>query len=132
MLALLWGVVIALPELTLAAVIGVGGYGVASGTLTLGTVIAAVTIMTYLRFPIDAMGWLLTETGNAATATVRYWEVRNAPLTVAESHRPKPLARPVRGQLRLDGVRLRYPGAAAEVLQGVDLAVHPGETVALG
>lgn len=131
LLALLWGVTIALPELTLAAVIGVGGYGVASGTMTLGTVVAAITIMTYLRFPIDVMGWLLTETGNAATATVRYWEVLDAPLTVTGPTRPASPAHPARGQLRLDGVRLRYPGAQGEVLRGVDLDVAPGETVAL-
>lgn len=130
-LALLWALLVALPELTIAAMLAVGGYGVASGSMTLGTAVAAVTIMTYLRFPIDSLGWLLTETGNAATAAARYWEVRDAPLTVTDPPNPRPLATPVRGHLRLDGVRFRYPGAVTETLRGIDLDLRPGETVAL-
>ena len=130
-LALLWALVIALPELAMAAMLAVGGYGVASGSLTLGTVVAAVTIMVYLRFPIASLGWLLAETGNAVTASVRYWEVRDAPRTITDPDDPRRLATPVRGHLRLDGVRFRYPGAVAETLRGVDLDLRPGETVAL-
>ena len=130
-LALLWALVIALPELAMAAMLAVGGYGVASGSLTLGTVVAAVTIMVYLRFPIASLGWLLAETGNAVTASVRYWEVRDAPRTVTDPEDPRPLATPVRGHVRLDGVRFRYPGAVVETLRGVDLDLRPGETVAL-
>ena len=130
-LALLWALVIALPELAMAAMLAVGGYGVASGSLTLGTVVAAVTIMVYLRFPIASLGWLLAETGNAVTASVRYWEVRDAPRTVTNPEDPRPLATPVRGHVRLDGVRFRYPGAVVETLRGVDLDLRPGETVAL-
>jgi ATP-binding cassette subfamily B protein len=37
----------------------------------------------------------------------------------------------VRGVLRLEAVRFRYPGAVTEVLRGVDLDVESGETVAL-
>ena len=130
-LALLWALVIALPELAMAAMLAVGGYGVASGSLTLGTVVAAVTIMVYLRFPIASLGWLLAETGNAVTASVRYWEVRDATRTVTDPEDPRPLATPVRGHVRLDGVRFRYPGAVVETLRGVDLDLRPGETVAL-
>ena len=130
-LAILWALVIALPELTMAAMLAVGGYGVASGSLTLGTVVAAITIMIYLRFPIESLGWLLAETGNAVTASVRYWEVRDAPRTITDPDDPRRLATPVRGHLRLDGVRFRYPGAVAETLRGVDLDLRPGETVAL-
>ena len=130
-LALLWALVITLPELAMAAMLAVGGYGVASGSLTLGTVIAAITIMVYLRFPIESLGWLLAETGNTVTALARYWEVRDAPRTVTDPDDPQPLATPVRGQLRLDGVRFRYPGTGVETLRGVDLDLRPGETVAL-
>ena len=35
------------------------------------------------------------------------------------------------GALRLEGVRFRYPGEQAWALDGVDLAIAPGETVAL-
>jgi ATP-binding cassette subfamily B protein len=130
-LALLWSLIIALPELTLAAMLGIGGYGVAAGTLSLGTVVAAVTVLTYLRWPLDSLGWLLAETGNAAMASTRYWEVRDAVRLVADPAVPRAPAVPVRGALRIEGVHYRHPGAAADLLRGVDLEIRPGETLAL-
>ncbi len=131
MLAALWALIIVLPELTLAAMLAVGGYAVAAGTLSLGTVVGAVTIFSYLRWPLDSLGWLLAETSSATAATTRYWEVRDAVVAVADPPQPRAPARPVRGALRLEGVHFRYPGADTEVLRGVDLEVRPGETVAL-
>jgi ATP-binding cassette subfamily B protein len=131
LLATMWAVSIALPELTLAAMLAIGGYAVAAGSLSLGTVVGAVTTLTYLRWPLDSLGWLLAETGKAAAATARYWEVRDTVPAVVDPPAPQAPARPVRGALRLEGVRFRYPGAATEVLRGVDLDVRPGETVAL-
>ncbi|MGH3857088.1 MAG: ABC transporter ATP-binding protein, partial [Pseudonocardiaceae bacterium] len=131
LLATLWALMIALPELTLAAALAIGGYAVAAGSLSLGTVVGAVTILTYLRWPLDSLGWLLAETGKAAAANARYWEVRDAVATVTDPPVPRPAARPVHGGLRLEGVRFQYPGADVEVLRGVDLDVRPGETLAL-
>ncbi|MGQ0779004.1 MAG: ABC transporter ATP-binding protein [Pseudonocardiales bacterium] len=131
LMATLWRLIIIAPELTLAAMLAVGGHAVASGSLTLGTVVAAVTILAYLRWPLESLGWLLAETGNAATATTRYWEVRDAVVEVADPLRPRALTSPVRGALRLEAVHFRYPGTATELLRGVDLDVRPGETVAL-
>ena len=131
LLATMWALIIALPELTLAAILTIGGYAVAAGSLSLGTVVGAVTILTYLRCPLDSLGWLLGDTANAAAATTRYWEVRDTVAVVTDPAVPRTPARPVRGALRLEGVRFRYPGAATEVLRGVNLDVRPGETVAL-
>jgi len=130
-LAALWAVVIALPELALAAILAVGGYAVVAGSLSLGTVIGAITILTYLRWPLDSLGWLLAETGKAIAATTRYGEVLDTVSAVVDPPCPRPLTRPVRGVLRLEAVRFRYPGAVTEVLRGVDLDVESGETVAL-
>jgi ATP-binding cassette subfamily B protein len=131
LLATMWTLIIALPELTMAAMLAIGGYAVAAGSLSLGTVVGAVTILTYLRWPLDSLGWLLAEAASATAATTRYWEVRDTVPAVADPAAPRAPARPVRGALRLEGVRFRYPGATTEVLRGVDLDVRPGETVAL-
>lgn len=36
-----------------------------------------------------------------------------------------------RGEIRFEGVRLQYPGAATPALDGLDLEIHAGQTVAL-
>jgi len=144
-LAILWGALIALPELALGAMLAVGAYALAGGGLTLGTLIAGITTLTFLRWPIDSLGWLLAETTNAASASQRFSEIfawsRQQPASVIrDPERPRPLGVPASGHLRLDGVRFHYPDSAApgraglsdvETLRGVDLDVRPGETVAL-
>jgi ATP-binding cassette subfamily B protein len=124
------GVIIFLPELGIGLQLLVGTTGAAQGTMTVGTLVAGITVATYLRWPTDSIGWLLAETNQAATACERYWEVRDSLVTVADPAVPSPVPHGA-GELRFDDVRFAYPGAAGEVLSGVDLTVRPGETVAL-
>ncbi|HET9139614.1 ABC transporter ATP-binding protein [Actinophytocola sp.] len=130
-MAALWAAIIMLPELSIAGHLLFGTLAIANGTMTVGTLVAAVTVATYLRWPTDSIGWLLAETNRAATASQRYWEVRDAPVTITDPDRPRPLSTPVRGHLRFDNVHFRHPGSGAEVLRGITLDVRPGETVAL-
>jgi ATP-binding cassette subfamily B protein len=131
LLAGLWFVLVMLPETAIAAILGLGAYGVATGSLTIGTLVAAVTVMTYLYWPVASLGWLLAEASNAATATTRYWEVRDVLPSITDPAAPVALPSPVRGAVELRGVAFRYPGAEHDVLTGVDLVLRPGETMAL-
>ncbi|MGK7235746.1 ABC transporter ATP-binding protein [Streptomyces hygroscopicus] len=120
-----------LPELGIAGQLGLGAVGVANSTLTLGDLVAAVTVSTYLRWPTECIGWALAETSTAAAACDRYWEVRDTPPGLTDPAHPKPLVRPARGHLRLEHVEFRHPGADRPVLREVSLELRPGETVAL-
>jgi ATP-binding cassette, subfamily B, bacterial len=135
-ISLLWGSLIALPELAVGATLAVGAYAVAGGSLSLGTLVAGVFTMAYLQWPINSIGWLLAEASNAASACQRFseifaWQHEESDNVVREPQRPRPLPTPVRGHLRLRDVRFAYPGSDVEILRGVDLDVRPGETVAL-
>ena len=129
-IAILWGSIIMLPELGIALQLLVGTLGIANGTMTVGTLVAGVTVATYLRWPVDSIGWLLAETNQTATAAERYWEVRDAEVTITDPERPRTLPADGKGLLRFEGVRFAYP-SSGEVLRGVDLEVRPGETMAL-
>jgi ATP-binding cassette subfamily B protein len=131
LLAALWAVLVMLPESAIALILGLGAYGVANGTLTLGTLVAAITVMTYLYWPIASIGWLLAEASDAAAATRRYWEVRDVVPAITDPIDPLALPSPVRGELVLRDVSFRYPGGDREILRGVDLDLPPGETTAL-
>ncbi|MEV7615472.1 ABC transporter ATP-binding protein [Streptomyces sp. NPDC089799] len=128
--AALWWLITALPDLAIVAMIGYGGHGVATGSLTLGTLMAAVTVATYLRWPADTLGWLTADASTAAAAADRYWQLRDEPVTVEDPEHPRPLARPVRGEIRLEDVHYAHPGGAAS-LRGVDLTIRAGTTVAV-
>lgn len=127
--AALWTIVIVLPETAIGAMLALGGYGVGSGRIGVGALVAAVTAMAYLRFPVETIGWLLSEAGAAVSATERYAEVLDAPVSIIDPAVPRPLPSPVRGAVSFSGVRFGY--GPTEVLAGVDLELAPGETVAL-
>jgi ATP-binding cassette, subfamily B, bacterial len=129
-LAVFWGVLLVYPQLVLGLVVLGGSVAVAHGGMTLGGLVAFVTLLLLLQWPIAALGWLLANMNEAETAAERVFEVIDEEPTVTD----RPTARPVpasSGRLRFEGVAFRYPGAATDVLRDVDLELAPGETVAI-
>jgi ATP-binding cassette subfamily B protein len=130
-MASLWAAIILLPELSIGGHLLAGGLAIANGSMTIGTLVAAVTVATYLRWPTDSIGWLLAETNRAATACERYWEVRDAEVTITDPPRPRSLTQPVRGHVRFENVHFGHSETGREVLSGIELDIRPGETIAL-
>ncbi|HLS75775.1 MAG TPA: ABC transporter ATP-binding protein [Nocardia sp.] len=118
-------------QLGVVAALGIGAYGVVTGSLSLGAVVGAISLLSFLMWPVAWLGYLLSELQDAATAADRYWELIDTPLDIADPADPVPLPVPVRGEVRFEDVRFGFPGSDAELLRGVSLRLAPGETVAL-
>lgn len=132
--AKLWGSIIVLPEIAFGITLFLGIVQVAGGSMSSGTLVAFLGVALTLRWPIDSIGWLLAMTNDAASATQRYFEVMNSPVTITAPSRTALRDAPRRGHLRFEGVRFRFadtPPDHADLLRGVDLDVRPGETIAL-
>jgi ATP-binding cassette subfamily B protein len=132
--AKLWGSIIVVPELAVGLTLFLGIQQVASGEMSAGTLVAFFGVALGLRWPIDSIGWLLAMTNDAASATQRYFEVMNAPVTITSPRRPVRCDAPRRGHLRFEAVRFRFadtPAEHSDLLRGVDLDIRPGETIAL-
>ncbi len=130
----LWAVIIAIPEIAFGLTLFLGVVYVADGTLTPGTLVAFFGVALGLRWPIDSIGWLLAVSNDAASASNRYFEVMDSPITVTSPARPRPPATPARGHLRFSDVAFRFDDSAAgtpDLLRGFDLDIAPGETVAV-
>ncbi|WP_381555130.1 ABC transporter transmembrane domain-containing protein [Streptomyces eurythermus] len=85
LLATIWGVIVALPEVAIGAALVLGAVRVADGELSAGTLVAFLSTALALRWPVDSIGFLLAMTQEAATATERYFEVMDeAPEGAAE------------------------------------------------
>jgi len=130
LLALIWAVVEGHPQLVLTVIVAIGSVAVAHGALTLGTLVAFVSLFLLLIWPIESMGWLLASAQEAGTAADRVYEVLDSEPTVADRPGAVPLGR-CAGRLRFDGVGFGYPGATRPVLHDINLTIEPGETVAL-
>ncbi len=132
LLAMIWALITVLPELAIGAALVLGTVRVADGGLSAGTLVAFLSTALALRWPVDSIGFLLAMSQEAVTATERYFEVMDA-----EEERDAVAPAPVEGAadgLRFEGVSFRFPDApegAPPVLDGIDLHVRPGETLAL-
>ncbi|MET7773146.1 ABC transporter ATP-binding protein [Nocardia sp. NPDC005366] len=132
--ATLWSAMRSLPQLAIAFALGYGGYAVVHGAMTLGTLVAGITLATFLQWPFIWMGFLLAEMNDARTAADRYWEIIDTPVDIADPAEPIPLPARISGELRMEKVRFAFPRSGEfehEVLRDVSLRVRPGETVAL-
>jgi ATP-binding cassette, subfamily B, bacterial len=121
----------ALPNLGMIALLALGSWRVAEGVITTGQLVQAMALFTILTFPMRVVGFLLEELPRAVVASDRIAEVlatptRPAPADGAGTPLPDgPLAVDVRA------LSFAYAADADPVLAGVDLALTPGEVVAL-
>jgi ATP-binding cassette, subfamily B, bacterial len=128
MLARTWSQFDLVPNVTLASVLVIGALQVARGELSLGSLVAFVSLQVMLVWPIDALGWIIANAQEAMSAADRIYEVLDSPPSIVD--RPAATAvTEVRGHLRFEGVTFTYD--REPVLRRVDLDVRPGETVAI-
>ncbi len=121
--------------LTFSGIVGVlwvGARDVQAGVMSPGELVQFLIYAVMVAGSVGALSEIWGEVQRAAGATERLVELLNTTDPVQDPRQPVPLARPVRGAVAFEGVSFRYP-ARPEVaaLEGFDLTVAPGETVAL-
>ena len=132
------------------AIYGVGGQLVVSGSITTGTLVALAALVTRVYTPLTALTNARVDLMTSMVSFERVFEVLDAPEAIVERPGAVDLpsaARPGR-RITFDAVRFRYPPAAAtsvpsleqrtpdtdpdrDVLDGIDLDIAAGETLAL-
>ncbi len=125
-----WTLLEVIPNLTLIVVLGFGAYAAGHGYVTMGTLVAFITMMLSLVWPIASLGFLLSMTQESFTAANRIAEIFDAPSEIVDG----PVSQPPRGgRLELRDVGFKFPDAGSGdwALRHIDLLVEPGETVAL-
>jgi len=124
-----------LPEAALGIALLVGLHLTADGTITTGQLASYFATATLVVGPVRMLGMLLGQAVNATTALDRHYEVMDSVNTIASPKTPSVLdTADVRGAVRLEGVHFRYadaPDHVRDVIDGADLEVLPGETMAL-
>ncbi|HTJ68856.1 MAG TPA: ABC transporter ATP-binding protein [Actinospica sp.] len=128
-LAQIWALIIAQPQTVLALITLFGVAAVASGRMSLGTLVAFVALYQMLVWPIESSGWLLAASQEANTAAERIFEVLDVEPTIREPAATKPPHGS--GRLVFENVGFRYPGSDTPLLTDINLALEPGETVAI-
>jgi ATP-binding cassette subfamily B protein len=129
------------PNVVIGLLLLFGAIAAAHHQLSLGGLVAFITLTLQLVWPIESMGYILAGAQEAATAAQRIYEILDAEPAIGTSgpevstsepaiNRPGRRPRSPAG-LAFEGVGFRFPGARTDLLRGIWLEVEPGRTLAL-
>jgi len=129
----IWAWILLVPAVALAVCLVLGVWLASQDVLTVGQLVAFFATATVLAWPIESIGFLLAFSVDARTATDRFFDILDSENTITDPEQPASVAKP-RGELAFTGVRFRYqdsPDRFGDLLDGVDLTLEPGETMAI-
>ena len=153
-----WALLDLIPNAVIGLIIVLGAIAVSTHSLTLGGLVAFITLALQLVWPVEAMGYIIASGQEAATAAQRVLEIfdtsrrspartrnkiPNGPGSVPSRRaggsrrgipgprEAEPAAAATRGHLVFDHVAFSYPGAAEPVLRDIVLDLPPGQTLVL-
>jgi ATP-binding cassette subfamily B protein len=154
-----WAGLDLIPNAMIGVLLLLGALAVGRHELTLGGLVAFITLTLMLVWPIESMGYILAGGQEAATAAQRVYEILDTEPSITSPARrsASPGGRPpgtprsplraeagAAGRMRrssrrsahparlvFDRVGFRYPGAEHALLRGVSLTVQPGQTMVL-
>jgi ATP-binding cassette subfamily B protein len=133
-----WPALELLPNLGLVAVLGYGGHLVLDGRLALGALVAFNAYVILLIWPLRMLGMIVAQSQRAAASAQRVHEILSTEPIIVDPANPVSLP-PGGGEVRFESVTFAYSGVLANaggrvertVLDGFDLTIAPGESVAL-
>jgi ATP-binding cassette subfamily B protein len=142
-----WALLELIPNGVICMIIVLGALAVSQGSLTVGGLVAFITLALQLVWPVEALGYIVAAGQEAATAAQRVLEIFDARPEITDQNpdldTEQNVARALRpagarsrgkrpsGHLVFDHVAFRYPGATEPVLRDIVLDLPPGQTVVL-
>ncbi|MFZ5587404.1 MAG: ABC transporter ATP-binding protein [Thermodesulfobacteriota bacterium] len=130
-LALFFPLMTLLTSLSLAVVLGAGGWLTLLGRITAGDFVAFSAYLGMLTWPMMALGWVVSLVQRARSSLERVDAVLSARPAIADPAEPLPPPSDPAPGLELRDLTFTYPGAARPALDGVSLAAEAGATTAL-
>ena len=128
-----WATLDLIPNAVIGLIVALGAIATSQHALTLGGLVAFITLTLELVWPIEAMGYILASGQEAATAAQRVFEILDTPPAVAsKAWRGHPRrGQPARPGSASTGWSSPTREPERPVLRGVTLDLAPGQTLAL-
>ena len=129
--AVFFPVVEVLTAVSMALLLYYGGLRALSGTITIGVLAAFIQLTRRFFQPLQDLSEKFNLLQSAMASSERVFALLDQPVTVHEPADPVALPRPVRGEVRFEGVWFRYSPDGPWVLRDVGFTASPGQTIAL-
>jgi len=114
-----------------AIALGLGGWLVARGELSIGSLTSFTMYLGQLIWPMFAAGWVLSLLERGRAAWARLQPVLDAPLSLRDEGRAALPAMSGSAGIAFAALAFSYPGNPRPALDGVELALAPGQTLGL-
>lgn len=133
-------------ELTIAVILGYGGYLVYKGTFNAGELIEFISYFSSLVWPILAISILIDEHARGKASLKRVSEFLDTKIDVQDADSVKELIKRaeagdkdaqgkinpnIEGAIRFRHLSFTYPNSEREVLHGISFEIKPGESVGI-
>jgi ATP-binding cassette subfamily B protein len=130
--AMLTAIVITLVFGAVGTILWIGGHDVIAGRISAGDLSAFVFYAIIVAGSVGAISEVVGDLQRAAGAAERLLDLLNTEPAIAAPADPVALPDPARGEVRFENVSFNYPSRPdIPALNGLDLTVSPGETVAV-
>lgn len=132
-IASIWFWLDLMPQIAFGLSLMSGIWLISHGAIEVPELFAFFAMAVVLRWPIESIGFLFSFMLDARTATDRVFDIFSETNTITDPENPVRIAEP-RGELAFEGAHFRYQDAGAaerDLLDGIDLVLRPGETMAL-
>jgi ATP-binding cassette, subfamily B, bacterial len=145
-----WSILDLVPNAVIALAVVLGAVAVSHHTMTIGGLVAFITLALQLVWPIEALGYILASGEEAATAAQRVLQIFDAQPAITSRSGEEEQEPPERvlgsvspaswhrvageaeqAHVRIDHVAFSYPGSSRAVLRDVCLDVARGETLVI-
>ncbi len=119
-----------IPAISMVGVLAYGGLLVADGRIQVGQLVEFNLYITMLINPLRSIGQIIAQAQRAVASSERVSQILDAAPLVTDRPGAQPLASGP-GQVRFENVRFSYGEDNAPILDGFDLTIAAGESVAI-
>jgi ATP-binding cassette, subfamily B, multidrug efflux pump len=124
-------VLVVLVGFSIIVVVWLGGIEVIRGRLTLGELMQFLIYLGMLTWPVAAMGWVMNLVQRAAASMKRLLSILQEESEIADGPDTDTGITALRGDIEFRDVHFRYGAAGPDVLNGLNLRVPAGRSLAI-
>ncbi|PKM94050.1 MAG: ABC transporter ATP-binding protein [Firmicutes bacterium HGW-Firmicutes-1] len=128
--AIMFPLAMMISGLSIAVVLGYGGYLAILGKISLGELVAFIQYLLILVWPMIAFGWCLNIMSQGSASLSRLEELLAIAPEVFDDKTVKSIEK-IKGKIEFRNLTFQYPGAKTEELKNISLTVNEGETLGI-
>jgi len=126
--AFFFPIVMGLIGLSTVLTVFIGGREVINGSLTFGTIAEFILYVSYLTWPVTALGWITSITQRAAASQKRINEFL---MTKTDIVSDANIEEDIEGTIEFKNVTFIYPDSGIKALNDISFKVNSGESLAI-